>query len=356
MSLYHRLVWPLLRHMDAEHAHSMAIRALKCGLPPGLAPPATPELALELWEMSFPNPIGLAAGFDKQAEVCTPMLRAGFGFVEAGTVTPLPQPGNPKPRIFRLEEDRAVINRLGFNSQGAKDCLHNLGKHHGRGIVGLNIGKNKTSTDPVADYVTLLDQFYPEASYITVNISSPNTQGLRDLQHGEALSTLLAALTAQRESMVALHGHKPLLLKVAPDLSEEECAQVAEILLPSGMDGLIIGNTTLSRDHLVSDRQGEEGGMSGKPLFNLSTQKLARFYLLTGGKLPLIGVGGISSGKDAYTKIRAGATLVQLYTALIYEGLGLVPRMLRELQDCMQRDGVKQLSEIRGVDAKKWAS
>jgi len=330
----------------------MTIRALAAGLAPRQAEADPPSLAIRLWRRSLPNPVGLAAGFDKDAEVPDAMLGFGFGFVEVGTITPLAQPGNPKPRVFRLAEDRAVINRLGFNSAGLAAASRRLAQRGDRGgIVGANIGKNRDTHDDIGDYVEGVRVLAPLVDYLAVNVSSPNTPGLRDLQRKSAVTRLIARLIEARAAAMP-RDPPPLLLKIAPDLTAEERADLAEAALASGVDGLIVANTTLARPaNLISRFAHEPGGLSGAPLFAPSTALLAEMYRLTSGKLPIIGVGGIASGADAYRKIRAGASLVQLYTALIYEGPGLVPRIKRELAALLARDGFTSITAAVGADA-----
>ena len=342
---------PLLRLLPPEAAHRASIAALRAGIAPLSAEPDPGSLGVTLWGRRFPNPIGLAAGFDKNAEVPDAMLRFGFGFVETGTVTPLPQPGNPKPRLFRLIEDGALINRLGFNNEGLDAMQARLAARRGRmGLVGANLGKNKDSTDAVADYVTGVRALTALADYLVVNVSSPNTPGLRDLQRKASLLALIAALKSARAEAVPA-APPPLLLKIAPDLSEAEQAEIAEAAIETGVDGLIISNTTVARPaELRSAHARETGGLSGKPLFAASTALVAQMRRLTRGRVPLVGVGGIASGADAYAKIRAGASLVQLYTALVYEGPGLVARLKRDLAGFRARDGFASITEAVGAD------
>jgi dihydroorotate dehydrogenase len=312
-----------LRRLPAETAHRLAVRALAAGLGPRAAADA-PALATKVWGLDFANPVGIAAGFDKNAEAHAGLLRAGAGFVEVGTVTPRPQAGNPKPRLFRLTADGAVINRMGFNNQGMAAMARRLeGRDRSAGIVGVNIGRNKDGGD--SDYVTCFEALAALADYITVNVSSPNTPGLRDLQARAPLAGLIDALQQARARMgLSL----PLLVKIAPDLTAEQRRDIAEVALASGLDGLVISNTTVARPHtLRSPARGEQGGLSGRPLFAPSTALLAEMYELTDGRLPLIGVGGIASAAEAYAKLRAGASLVQLYTALVYEGPGLIGKI-----------------------------
>ena len=344
---------PLLRWFDPEDAHRLAVQGLRL-LPPVRPRPDDPKLAVRAFGLNFPNPIGIAAGFDKSAEVPDALLRLGFGFVEIGTVTPKPQAGNPRPRLFRLERDEAVINRMGFNNDGADAVLRRLAaRAHLGGIVGVNVGANKDSPDRVADYVRLIETFAPVASYFTVNVSSPNTPGLRNLQQAAALDDLLAKVIDARERVRQQAGDSPVLLKVAPDLSLNELDDVVHIARSRRVDGMIVANTTLARPQTLREqaRSKEQGGLSGRPLFRLSTRMVAEAYVRAEGAFPLIGVGGIDSGGAALTKIRAGASLIQLYSSLIYKGLGLVDDIKRDLASTLLRTGRDSLSEIVGADA-----
>jgi dihydroorotate dehydrogenase len=344
---------PLLRWFDPEDAHRMAIQGLRL-LPPIRHRPDDPKLAVRAFGLNFPNPIGMAAGFDKSAEAPDALLRLGFGFVEIGSVTPKPQIGNPRPRLFRLERDEAVINRMGFNNDGAEMVLRRLAAraHHG-GIVGVNVGANKDSPDRVADYVRLIETFAPVASYFTVNVSSPNTPGLRNLQQSAALDDLLAKVIDARERVRKNAGDSPVLLKIAPDLSLGELDDVVHIARSRRVDGMIVANTTLARPSTLREqnRAKEAGGLSGRPLFRLSTRMVAETYVRAEGAFPLVGVGGIDSGGAALTKIRAGASLIQLYSSLIYKGLGLVEDIKNDLSSTLLRTGRDSLSEIVGADA-----
>jgi len=342
---------PLLRMLPPETAHRASIVALRAGIAPGPAEPDPPSLGIALWGWEFPNPVGLAAGFDKNAEVPDAMLRFGFGFVETGTVTPRPQPGNPTPRLFRLAEDGALVNRLGFNNEGLDAVRARLAQRRGQpGLVGANLGKNKESANAIADYVAGVRARGALADYLVVNVSSPNTPGLRDLQRKSSLIALIEALKSARAAAAA-PDPPPLLLKIAPDLSEAERAEIAEAALETGIDGLIISNTTVARPtELRSPHASEAGGLSGKPLFAPSTSLLADMYRRTRGEIPLIGVGGIASGTDAYAKIRAGASLVQVYTALVYQGPGLVLRIKRDLAGFLARDGFASIADAVGAD------
>ncbi len=351
-------LFPLLRfflfRLDAERAHDLTIRMLETGLIMPRRHVDDPRLRQTVFGRDFSNPLGMAAGFDKNARVADALLRLGFGFVEAGTVTPRPQKGNPKPRLFRLPEDEAVINRMGFNNEGLAAMTARLQRRRGQGgIVGINIGANRDSADWIADYVTGLEAVQSLADFVTVNISSPNTPGLRDLQGGGALDELLGRLQEVRRAGVAAgKPATPLLLKVAPDLADAQIGDIAASALRHGLDGLIVGNTTTSRSGLRDRRlAAESGGLSGAPLFELSTRVLARFYLETGGRLPLIGAGGLSSGDGAMQKILAGASLLQLYTALIYQGPHLVDRIKRQLVAALDAHGYAALHDATGARA-----
>lgn len=341
---------------DAETAHGMSIAALKSGLVPACSLKADPRLAVTVAGLAFPNPLGMAAGFDKNAEVPDALLRLGFGFAEVGTLTPKPQTGNPRPRIFRLEKDLAVINRLGFNNEGHAAALARLLARRPAGIVGVNIGANKDSADRIADYVEGIRRFAGVASYFTANISSPNTPGLRDLQARESLSALLSAVLAARDEIAAEAGvRRPVFLKIAPDLTEEGMDDIAAEALAHQLDGLIVSNTTLSRDGLSDPRlAGEAGGLSGKPLFDKSTAVLARMRSRVGPAMPIIGVGGVSSAETALEKIRAGADLVQLYSCMVYEGPGLPGRIVRGLSQWLDREKVASIRDLRDTRLDYW--
>jgi dihydroorotate dehydrogenase len=344
---------PLLRWFDPEDAHRLAIQGLRL-LPPVRPRPDDPKLAVRAFGLNFPNPIGMAAGFDKNAEVPDAVLRLGFGFVEIGTVTPKPQAGNPRPRLFRLERDEAIINRLGFNNDGAERVLRRLAaRAQLGGIVGVNVGANKDSSDRVADYVRLIETFAPVASYFTVNVSSPKTPGVRNWQQAAALDDLLAKVIEARERVRRNAGDTPVLLKIAPDLSLGDLDDVVHIARSRRVDGMIVANTTLARFPTLreSTRAKEQGGLSGRPLFRLSTRMVAETYVRAEGAFPLIGVGGVDSGGAALTKIRAGASLIQLYSSLIYKGLGLVESIKSDLASTLLRTGRDSLSEIVGADA-----
>ena len=344
---------PVLRWLDPEDAHRLAIQGLRF-LPPGKPHADDPKLAVRAFGLNFPNPIGMAAGFDKSAEVPDALLRLGFGFVEIGSVTPKPQSGNPRPRLFRLERDEAVINRMGFNNDGAETALRRLAARaqHG-GIVGVNVGANKDSPDRVNDYVKLIETFAPVASYFTVNVSSPNTPGLRNLQEGALLDDLLARVIEARQRVRESAGDTPVLLKIAPDLSLAQLDDVVQVARSRRVDGMIVSNTTIARPSTLREemRAKEQGGLSGRPLFRLSTRMVAETYVRVEGAFPLIGVGGVDSGGAALTKIRAGASLIQLYSSLVYKGLGIVDEIKRDLASTLLRTGRDSLSEIVGSDA-----
>ena len=352
MSLYETLGLHLLHRFDPEVAHGLSLRALNAGLVPLPGPFTSPRLACTLAGMPLPNPVGLAAGYDKNATALAPLSRAGFGFVEVGAATPRPQPGNPRPRLFRLTEDRAAINRFGFNNDGAKVIAARLAaRQHGPVPVGLNLGANKDSTDRAADFAAVLALCGPHVDFATVNVSSPNTERLRDLQGRAALTALLAGVM---ETRAGLARPIPIFLKIAPDLTEQDLAEIAEVALAAGLSGIIATNTTLDRQGLKSSSRDEKGGLSGAPLFERSTRTLAQLSHLTQGKLALIGVGGISSREQAYEKIRAGASAVQIYTALVYQGLSLVTRLAQGLDALLARDGHHHVSAATGTNRSAW--
>ncbi len=355
MSVLDRLGRRLLFAFDPETAHGMSISALRCGLPVASRPPRDPRLTVSVCGLDFPNPLGMAAGYDKNAEVPDALLSLGFGFAEAGTVTPLPQPGNPKPRIFRLAEDQAVINRLGFNNEGHDAAERRLGARRGRpGIVGVNIGANKDSADRVADYEKGVTRFAALASYLTVNISSPNTPGLRNMQAREQLGELLSRVMAARNAAAA---RPPVFLKIAPDLAEAELEDIAAEVADKDVDGVIVSNTTISRPALKSAAlAGETGGLSGKPLFERSTVALARMRRLVGPERALIGVGGVDSAETALEKIRAGADLVQLYTGMIYGGPALPGRIVAGMIRVVEREGIASIRDLRDTKLAEWAA
>ena len=351
MNLY-SIFSPLIRLLDPELAHNFALTALKFGWVVETNWISDPILKTQLWGLNFRNPIGLAAGFDKNCEVPNQMLRYGFGFVEVGTVTPEPQFGNQRPRVFRLNKDRAVINRLGFNNKGSKVVEKNLLKARKKnlGVIGVNIGKNKSNINPIEDYTECFDYFADLGDYIVINVSSPNTPGLRSLQKEQSLTSLIKAIRRRRLNFnKALRT--PILVKVSPDLSSEETTKLAEVFLKNRVDGIIATNTTISRPNgLKSEHKFETGGLSGQPLFDLSTSIVSDFFRLTGGKIPIIGVGGVSSGIQAYKKIRAGASLVQIYSSLIFKGPKVVKQINTELATYLRQDGFQNLTEAVGVD------
>jgi dihydroorotate dehydrogenase len=341
------MIYPLLRpalfRIDPERAHGLALRALT--LKRGGAPAQSGgPLAIEVAGIAFPNPLGMAAGFDKDAEVPDPLLGLGFGFVEVGSITPLPQAGNPKPRLFRLEEDRAVINRMGFNNRGAAQAVERLrARQHKPGIVGINIGANKDSSDRIGDYAVMTRLMAPLASYLTVNVSSPNTPGLRALQDEAALAALIDAVLESRGP-----SGPPIFLKVAPDLQPADIDAIARIAIDKRLGALIVANTTMSRPALRSPLAAEAGGLSGAPLRELAQQRLVDFRKATGGAMPLVGVGGIATPEDAWARIRAGASLIQLYSAMVYEGPGIAGRIVRGLEALMRRDGFARVADAVG--------
>ncbi len=346
MAVWYSLLDLALSRLDAEAAHGLAIRALKTGLLPGDRRADATSLATRVWGRSLPNPIGLAAGFDKNAEVADAMLAQGFGLVEIGSVTPRPQEGNPRPRLFRLPQDRGVINRMGFPGHGLDAARARLAARPRRGFVGVNIGANKDSTDRAADYVTGCVALAPYADYLVCNVSSPNTPGLRNLQG----RTELASLLKRVQDAIAAKP-VPLVVKIAPDATDEDLDDIVFVCRDLRLDGIIIGNTTLSRPpSLRSERRGETGGLSGVPLTALSTEVLRKTARRVERQFPLIGCGGVGSGADAYAKIRAGATLVQLYSAMVYEGPPLIRRIKDELAALLVRDGFASVADAVGAD------
>jgi dihydroorotate dehydrogenase len=353
IGLFDRLSRPLLRALDPEDAHALTLKALHY-VPLARAAADPPELSVRAFGLTFPNPVGVAPGFDKNAEVPDAMLRLGFGFVEIGTITPRPQAGNPRPRLFRLESDRAVINRLGFNNEGAPKALARLSaRARAGGIVGVNIGANKDSADRAEDYVRLVETFAAVASYFTVNVSSPNTPGLRDLQQAAALDDLLARVMEARERVRVGTRLVPVLLKIAPDLTLPDLDDVVGVARKRRVDGMIVSNTTLARPYSLRDHDTakEAGGLSGRPLFKLSTRMLAETFVRAEGAFPLIGVGGIDSGPAVIAKIKAGANLVQMYTGLVYRGVGLLSEIKSDLAAALRRGHRTSLESMVGVDA-----
>jgi dihydroorotate dehydrogenase len=352
IGIFDRLARPLLRLLDPEDAHSLTIKALKFA--PHMRTLTDSRLSVRAFGLNFPNPVGMAPGFDKHAEAPDALLGLGFGFVEIGTVTPLPQPGNPRPRLFRLDADEGVINRLGFNSQGLDPVLARLvARADSGGIVGVNVGANKDSPDRTADYVRMIEQVAPVASYVTLNISSPNTPGLRELQRSSAVDDLLARCVEVRDRIAARAGPTPVLLKIAPDLSLSDLDDIVGVARARKVDGMIVGNTTIGRPPGLRDRvtAKQAGGLSGRPLYPLATRMLAETYVRVEGAFPLVGVGGIDSGATALGKIRAGADLVQVYSALVYRGVALVGEIHAALIAALDRGDADKLSDLVGMDA-----
>jgi dihydroorotate dehydrogenase len=355
MRFFDTIALPMLHAIDAERAHQLTVLALE-RLPLPAAPADHDYLGQNVFGLDFPNPIGMAAGFDKDARVPDALLGQGFGFTEVGTLTPRPQPGNPKPRLFRLHEDRGVINRFGFNSGGHAAARERMAARSQRGgVVGVNIGANKESDDRAADYVAGIEAFADLASYFTINISSPNTPGLRDLQQAAALDDLLARVLDARDAAAATEPRRPVLLKIAPDVTLADLDDIVRVARTRGVDGMIVSNTTISRPgSLRDDARRESGGLSGAPLFALSTRMLAQTFVRVEGQFPLVGVGGVDSPEAAWAKIEAGATLVQLYSALVYEGLGLVGRIKSGLVDHLKARKLRQIGPAVGGGAQDW--
>jgi dihydroorotate dehydrogenase len=352
VSLREQVGLALLHRLDPERAHGLSLLALRAGLAPLPGPIDLPRLHTTLAGMPLLNPVGLAAGYDKNAQAIAPLSRAGFGFIEVGAATPLPQPGNDKPRLFRLTEDRAAINRFGFNNQGMEAIGARLATRiRGPVPVGLNLGANKTAQNRAADFATVLTCCGPHVDFATVNVSSPNTEGLRNLQGRAMLAGLLQVVM---EARLKLARPIPVFLKIAPDLSSGELEDIVEVALAARVAGIIATNTTLSREGLKSATRDQAGGLSGTPLFEKSTRVLAQLSQLTQGRLPLIGVGGISSAEDAYRKIRAGASAVQLYTAMVYQGLSLVPTIATGLDALLARDGFASVALATGTGRSAW--
>jgi len=348
--MLHALAMPILRRLDPERAHNLTIWALSRGLGPVDRSPDAAALKCRYWGRDFPNPIGVAAGFDKDARAYDAMLRMGFGFTEVGTVTPRPQIGNPKPRLFRLTADKAVINRMGFNNQGMEAAAGRLARRKDDGVVGVNIGKNKETESASDDYEITAARLAPFADYLVINVSSPNTPGLRALQDADVLARLIQVVRSEADR-VCPKGALPLLVKIAPDLMEDDKRDIAAMALEQAVDGLIISNTTIERpDSLTDSARGEAGGLSGAPLFALSTAVLGDMYRLTEGKLTLVGAGGVANGAQAYAKIRAGASLVQLYSAMALSGPDLIRTIKSELVQCLTSDGFKSVTDAVGAD------
>ena len=351
MNTLEALALKAMHKVDPERAHGLAISALKLGLVPLSGPVTSPRLATTVAGLALPNPVGLAAGFDKNAEVLAPLSRAGFGFVEVGAITPRAQAGNPKPRLFRLTEDQAAINRFGFNNEGMEAANARLAKRPQDAVIGLNLGANKDSENRAEDFARVLSYCGAHLDFATVNVSSPNTEKLRDLQGAEALSALLAGVM---EANSWLKKPLPIFLKIAPDLTDTEISEIAEVAQTQGLSAIIATNTTLSREGLASAQRDQDGGLSGAPLFESSTRVLAKLSMATEGKLPLIGVGGISTAEQAYAKIRAGASAVQLYTALVYHGLSLASDIAKGLDRLLEQDGFANVQEAVGTGRDAW--
>ncbi|MGI9394318.1 MAG: quinone-dependent dihydroorotate dehydrogenase [Boseongicola sp.] len=347
MSLIERLGLAALHRLDPETAHRLALAALRTPFAPRSRPYTSPALATELAGLKLPNPVGLAAGFDKNAVAIAPLSRVGFGFLEVGAATPKAQGGNPRPRLFRLEEDHAAINRFGFNNQGIDAIAPRLSSAPRSIPIGLNLGANKDSADRAKDFAKVLNGAEQFIDFATVNVSSPNTENLRDLQ-GEA------ALRAVLSGVMEVRGKVPVFLKIAPDLSDADIGQIAHVAMDAGVQAIVATNTTLAREGLQSRHRDQSGGLSGRPLFTPSTRVLARLYKETDGQIPLIGVGGISSAADAYSKIRAGASAVQLYTAMVFWGTSLVDRIVHGLDEMLAHDGYANVSEAVGTAVEDW--
>ena len=347
MNILERLAMPFVHGLDPEKGHHVTVRALNAGLAPRRGPFTSPRLRTELAGLSLPNPIGLAAGFDKNAEAMAPLLKTGFGFIEVGAVTPKPQPGNPKPRLFRLNEDEAAINRFGFNNDGMDVIADRLRNRTDGGLVGINLGANKTSQHRTIDYVKVLETCGPYVDFATINVSSPNTERLRELQGKEQLHGLVKGAIETRDMF---DKPIPVFLKVAPDIDDQLISDVTNVALDLRIDGLICTNTTIDREGLQSEHAVQKGGLSGKPLFVKSTEVQAEFARRLIGRVPIVGVGGVSSAIDAYTKIRLGASAVQLYTALVFSGFSLVNQIARDLDALLAADGFENVSQAVGVD------
>lgn len=346
------LALPFSRLFEAEDAHRLAIRALSL-MPRPAQTADDPRLSVSAFGLHFKNPVGVAAGFDKNAEVPDAVLALGFGFVEVGTLTPKPQAGNPRPRVFRLLRDEGVINRLGFNNEGFHSAVARLSRQQPKGILGINVGANKDSEDRIADYAAGVETFLPYASYLTINVSSPNTPGLRDLQSAEALNALIERTLEARERAVRKgQERKPVLLKIAPDVSLSGLDDIVQVARKQAIDGMIVSNTTITRPVSLRERNAsEQGGLSGRPLFNLSTRMLAETYLRAEQAFPIIGVGGVDSAETAWRKIRAGATLVQLYTGMVYKGFGIAREIKSGLSRFLDRGKHRSIQDVVGVDA-----
>ena len=353
MSLVEQIGLRALRCLDPETAHGIALKALRAGLAGGNGAITSDRLKVSVAGIDFPNPVGIAAGFDKNATAVDATLRTGVGFCEIGAVTPRPQAGNPKPRLFRLSEDRAAINRFGFNNDGMERIHANLTAQLRPGIVGVNLGANKETEDKAADYIACLDRFHADVDFATVNVSSPNTERLRDLQGKAALFALMNRVVEARDSLAK---RVPIFLKIAPDLEPDEIADIAEVCLETGIDAIVATNTTLARDCLYSKHAVQKGGLSGVPLLNRSNRILAQLYVRTDGRIPLIGVGGVASAEDVYQKVKCGASLIQLYTSMVYHGVSLGPKIVTGVNKLLERDGVESILDLSGVEARHVAA
>ncbi len=351
INAFERMAMPLLSRMEPERAHTLAMHGLKLGLAPTPGPLTSGRLQTNLAGIVLPNPIGLAAGFDKNAEAVAPLLRSGFGFIEVGAVTPVKQEGNAKPRLFRLPEDKAAINRFGFNSLGMLPVALRLSRRPSFGTVGVNLGANKDSPDRIADFVRVLGSVGPFCDFATINISSPNTEKLRDLQSPKILEQLLNRVLEMRDT---LENRIPIFLKISPDLRDEELEDIAEVSMSSGVSGIVCTNTTTQRGKLLSANKDQRGGLSGEPLFDISTRVLAKMYRMTEGEIPLIGVGGVSNAEQAYAKIKAGASAIQLYTAMVYKGTGLANRIASGLHHMLTVDGHDSVADAVGTGVREW--
>ena len=351
MNLSEKVALRLLSNLDPEKAHNLAMRALKFGLIPKTQGFQAKSLELSVLGLKFKNPLGVAAGFDKNAEAIKPLMEFGFGFIEVGAVTPFAQIGNPKPRLFRLKEDSAIINRFGFNNDGMHEVSKRLSRRPSNGIVGLNLGANKNSADRISDFATVFKTCSEFIDFATVNVSSPNTENLRELQSDKELRKLLNGVIASQDS---LKTKVPVFLKIAPDLEQEELKNIALVAIDTRIDGIIATNTTISRNNLKSSYQHEKGGLSGAPIFEMSTRVLAQLYSITEGKIPLIGVGGVFTGEQLFQKIQAGASLVQIYSALIYSGFSVTNKILIELDISLRENGFKNVEEAVGTGVDKW--
>jgi len=345
VKLFEKIGLSLLHKLDPEHAHELSLLALKAGLTPRPGAFTSPRLRTTLAGLKLPNPVGLAAGYDKNAVALDPLLNSGFGFVEVGAATPHAQPGNPRPRLFRLSEDHAIINRFGFNNEGAEAINRRLATRRAPGIVGLNLGANKTSEDRSGDYVRVLETCGAQIDFATINVSSPNTENLRDLQAAEALAALLTRVMAARDARLP---SLPIFLKIAPDMDAAQITDIAALALEHRVDAIIATNTTLAREGLNHPLSGEAGGLSGAPLFTQSTRVLALLARQTKGRIALVGVGGVGSAEEAYAKICAGATAVQIYTAMIYQGISIVAKIARGLDQLLARDGYENIADAVG--------